>query len=147
MHTGLACPPSGLTSLCSVCWSHIHCPATNLWRVAQFLTWCAFSKMVTNLSNKILLCQNWDHCMLQSPAQPGTPNHILLPPAVSIAPAMPMAVEIPTTLTAQIGSLIDDLIWIFLNTPVNLEREPHSVPLAIHANSLPHMVEAEPVRC
>jgi hypothetical protein len=56
---------------------------------------------------------------------------------------MPMAVHVPTTITAQTDSFIDDLICVFLDTHQNRAREPHAVPLAIHITSRPHMGEAE----
>jgi hypothetical protein len=61
-------------------------------------TWCAFSEMVTNLSNKIALCKEWDHMKLQSPAQLITPTPIMLPDSVPIVQAKPTAVGIPTTI-------------------------------------------------
>jgi hypothetical protein len=109
-------------------------------------TWCAFSEMVTDLSKEISLCTEWDHTTLRSPAQPTTPTPILLPKTTPMAKAMPMAVQIPTTVTARTDSFIDDLIRIFLDTPTNRAREPHAVPLAIHVTSRPHMSEAEPVK-
>jgi hypothetical protein len=109
-------------------------------------TWCAFSEMVTDLSNEIPLCGDWDHATLRSPAQPDTPEPILLPAATPIAKAMPMAVHIPTTVTACTDSFIDDLIRVFLDTPENRAREPHAVPLAIHVTSRPHMGDSEPIR-
>jgi hypothetical protein len=109
-------------------------------------TWCSFSEMVTDLSNEISLCEQWDHKKTRSPAQPTTPAPIVLPEAITFAPAMPLAVSIPTTVTARTDSFIDDLIRVFLDTPLNREREPHTVPLAIHVTSRPHMGEAEPVK-
>jgi hypothetical protein len=109
-------------------------------------TWCAFSEMVTDLSNEIALCKEWDHTTLRSPAQPKTPTPIVFPDDIPFAPAMPMAVHVPTTVTARTDSFIDDLIRVFLDTPENREREPHAVPLAIHVTSRPHMGPAEPVK-
>jgi hypothetical protein len=109
-------------------------------------TWCAFSEMVTDLSNEIPLCKEWDHESLRSPAQPETPSPILLPDDIPIAQAMPMAVGIPTKVTARSDSFIDDLIRVFLDTPLNRAREPHAVPLAIHVTSRPHAGDAEPVK-
>ncbi len=63
-------------------------------------TWCAFSEMVTDLSNEIPLCEEWDHRNFRSPDQPETPDPILLPPEIPVARAMPLAVQIPTTVTA-----------------------------------------------
>jgi hypothetical protein len=108
-------------------------------------TWCAFSEMVTDLSNEIALCENWNHRKLRSPAQPETPSPVLMPDGIPIAQAMPLAVEIPTTVTARTDSFIDDLIRVFLDTPLNREKEPHAVPLAIHVTSRPHMGADEPV--
>ncbi len=45
--------------------------------------------MVTDLSNEIPLCNKWDHCKLQSPDQPETPDPILLSAEIPIAQAMP----------------------------------------------------------
>jgi hypothetical protein len=59
---------------------------------------------------------------------------------------MPMAVEIPTTVTVRTDSFIDDLIRVFLDTPLNREREPHAVPLAIHFTSRPHLGVDEPIQ-
>jgi hypothetical protein len=109
-------------------------------------TWCAFSEMVTDLSNEIPLCTEWDHTKLRSPAQPETPAPVLLPDNVPIARAMPMAVTVPTTVTARTDSFIDDLIRVFLDTPLNRAREPHAVPLAIHVTSRPHMGDAGPIK-
>jgi hypothetical protein len=109
-------------------------------------TWCSFSEMVTDLSNEIPLCQEWDHESLRSPAQPKTPSPVLLPDEVPVAKAMPMAVCIPTKVTARSDSFIDDLIRVFLDTPLNREREPHAVPLAIHVTSRPHAGDAEPIK-
>jgi hypothetical protein len=109
-------------------------------------TWCSFSEMVTDLSNEIPLCAEWDHNSLRSPAQPETPRPTLLPDDVPIAKAMPMAVHVPTTVTARSDSFIDDLIRVFLDTPRNREREPHAVPLAIHVTSRPHAGDSEPVK-
>ena len=109
-------------------------------------TWCAFSEMVTDFSNEIPLCGEWDHDSLRSPDQPETPEPTLLPDDLPIAKAMPMAVAIPTKVTARSDSFIDDLIRVFLDTPWNRAREPHAVPLAIHVTSRPHSGKDEPVK-
>jgi hypothetical protein len=84
--------------------------------------------------------------MLRSPTQPETPDPILLLAGTPLAQAMPMADQIPTTVTVHTNSFIDDLIWVFLDRPDNRVREPHTVPLAIHVTSQPHMGEAKPVQ-
>jgi hypothetical protein len=101
---------------------------------------------VTDLSNEIPLCDEWDHRKLRSPDQPETPDPILLPAEIPIAQAMPLVVQIPTTVNARTDSFINDLIRGFLDTPENRAREPHAVPLAIHVTSRPHMGDTEPVR-
>ena len=109
-------------------------------------TWCSFSEMVTDLSNEIPLCKDWDHDALRSPDQPDTPSPSCLPDEVPLAKAMPMAVHVPTTVTARSDSFIDDLIRVFLDTPWNRAREPHAVPLAIHVTSRPHAGPDEPIK-
>jgi hypothetical protein len=108
-------------------------------------TWCAFSEMVTDLSNEIPLCHDWDPKTLRSPAQPITPTPVELPADEPMLLAQPMAVVVPTTVTGRTDSFIDDLIRVFLDTPTNREREPHAVPLAIHVTSRPHLGIHEPV--
>jgi hypothetical protein len=108
-------------------------------------TWCAFSEMVTDLSNEIALCKEWDHTTTRSPAQPSTPIPVELPDCVPFAEARSMAVSVPTSVMARTDSFIDDLIRVFLDTPLNREREPHVVPLAIHVTSRPHAGDDEPV--
>jgi hypothetical protein len=103
--------------------------------------------MVTDLSNKIPLCDDWDPDDLKSPAQPITPTSIDLPQSKPIAPARPMAVDVPTTVTRWTDSFINDLIWVFLDTPKKRRKELHPVPLAIHATTGgPHMGADELVR-
>ena len=69
-----------------------------------------------------------------------------MPDGVARAQAMPLAVAIPTTLTAS-DSFIEDLIWVFLDTPLSREQKPHAAPLEIHLTSRPRMGTAEPVNC
>jgi hypothetical protein len=109
-------------------------------------TWCSFSEMVTDLSNEIPLCQEWDHDELRNPDQPDTPTPSLLPEEEKLERAMPMAVHVPTNVTARSDSFIDDLIRVFLDTPLNRARQPHAVPLAIHVTSRPHAGNAEPIK-
>jgi hypothetical protein len=101
--------------------------------------------MVTDLSNDLAPCKEWDHTRLRSPAQPETPTPVELPKEVPIAQAMSLAVSIPTTVTARTDGCIDDLIRVFLDTATNREREPHAVPLAIHVTSRPHAGDSEPL--
>jgi hypothetical protein len=67
----------------------------------------------------------------------------MLPSDVLIAKARPITFHIPTTVMARTDSFNNDLLQIFLNTPLNCAREPHAVPLAIHVTSRPHMGKAE----
>jgi hypothetical protein len=111
-------------------------------------TGCAFSEMVTDLSNEIPLCDDWDPSILRSPAQqPITPTPLELPQSGPIAHAKPMAVIIRTDVTGKTDSFIGNLIRVFLDTPKNRKRELHAVPLAIHVTTRPHMGPAEPVPC
>jgi hypothetical protein len=71
----------------------------------------------------------------------------MLPPEAPMAMAKPIAFHILTTVTAQTDSFKDDLIRVFLDTPLSRAHEPHAVPLAIHVMSQPHMGTAGPVQC
>jgi hypothetical protein len=57
----------------------------------------------------------------------------------------PMAVVVPTSVTGRNDSFIDDLLRVFLDTPTNREKEHHSVPLAIHVTSCPHLGPNKPI--
>jgi hypothetical protein len=108
-------------------------------------TWCCFSEMVTDLSNEIPLCRDWDPTVVFNPEQPDTPMPDEEPGDDPLAPAQPLAVHIPTEITARTDCFIDDLIRAFLDTPDNRRREPHAVPLAIHITTRPHAGDQEPV--
>jgi hypothetical protein len=109
-------------------------------------TWCAFSEMVTDLSNELMLCREWEPSILHSPAQQSTPTPRPLQEEVAFAMAQPMAVGIPVTATSRTDSFIDDLILVFLDTQENYRRCPHAVPLAIHVTSRPHAGDDEPIK-
>jgi hypothetical protein len=57
-------------------------------------TWCAFSEMVSDLSNEIPLCSDWDHASLHSPDQPTAPKLKPYPFDTPLAKARPMAVGV-----------------------------------------------------
>jgi hypothetical protein len=108
-------------------------------------TWCLFSELVTNLANEISLYVEWDSETLQSPAQPEMPEPSTEPDNVPIAPARPLAVQIPVGSTARTDGFINDLITVALDTEQNNAREAHTVPLAIHVTSRPHAGVNEPI--
>jgi hypothetical protein len=107
-------------------------------------TWCMFSELVTDLSNEIGQCDDWDPDEIRSPAQPQTPEPRRLPADVPIVQARRMAVSIPPTKAGgRVDGFIDDLINVFLDTPGNCRRQPHVVPLAMHLTSRPHAGDNE----
>jgi hypothetical protein len=108
-------------------------------------TWCSFSEMVTDLSNEIPLCEDWDPSTLHSPDQPKTPTPETLDDSAPFALGRPLAVSVPTDVTGRTDSFIDDLIRVFLDTPENREKQPHAVPLAIFVANRPNAGDDEPV--
>jgi hypothetical protein len=106
--------------------------------------WCAFSEMVTDLSNKIALCDDFDPAKLASPDRTN-PTFRELPDGLPIAEAREMAVPIPTTLNARFDCFIDDIIQVFLDIPKNRRRQPAIAPLAVFATLRPHAGDDEPV--
>jgi hypothetical protein len=108
-------------------------------------TWCSFSEMVTDLSNEIPLCEDWDPSKLHSPGQPETPTPKTLDDSVPFALGRPLAVNVPTGVTGRTDSFIDDLIRVFLDTPDNRAKQPHAVPLAIFVANRPNAGDDEPV--
>ena len=107
-------------------------------------TWCAFSEMVTDLSNELSL-SSWEPGDFKSPDQPSTPAPKLEPATVAFVSAKETAVGIPIWHTARSDDFIDDIIRVFLDTARNREREPHVVPLSVFVTSRPHGGYAEPV--
>jgi hypothetical protein len=108
-------------------------------------TWCLFSEIVTDLANEISRCEDWDPEKLRSPAQTETPSPVRIDVEVPLAGGKPMAVEVPITNQERVGRVdgfIDDLINVFVDSPVNCGRQPHVVPLAMHITSRPTPVMA-----
>jgi hypothetical protein len=101
--------------------------------------------MVTDLSNEIPLCNDWDSTTLRSPGQPTTPVPNVLDNSVPFTRGQSLAVAIPTTVIARTDSFIDNLIRVFLDTMENRETQPHAVSLAIFVANRPHAGDAEPV--
>ena len=56
-----------------------------------------------------------------------------------------MAVIIPALEAAKVDVFIDDLIDTFPDSPENLARKPHAVPLAMHVTSRPHAGDIESI--
>ena len=110
---------------------------------------CAFSETLTDFANE-LSCSSFDPRSLHSPTTEETtitkPRENFYGRDEPFATAIAPAVEVPTTLTSRKDCFIDDIISVFLETEVNLAREPHAVPLAVHALSRPHRGDGvEPV--
>lgn len=107
--------------------------------------WCAFSEMVTDLSNEIIMDKSWDPTYLHSPAQPSLPSPILFQQEGKLTQVQQAAVLVPISTTSRTDVFIDDLINTMLDTEENRKRVPHAVPLAIHVTSRPHAGEKEPI--
>ena len=102
-------------------------------------TWCMVSELVTDLANEIGHCEDWDPTTLHNPVQAVAPDPIYWPdPSEPCAPALPMAVGVPPVQRGKVDGFIDDLIQVFWDTPSNVERLPHVVPLAMFVTSRPH---------
>ena len=108
-------------------------------------TWCNFSEMVADLANEMSMCQDWDPSQLRSPDQPVTPEPKRMDSTVPHAPAREMAVSVPPLEAGKVDVFIDDLIDVFPDSPENLARKPHAVPLAMHVTSRPHAGKLEPI--
>jgi hypothetical protein len=108
-------------------------------------TWCNFSEMVADLANEISMCRDWDPSQLRSPDQPVTPEPKRLDPSIPHAPAREMAVVVPPLEAGKVDVFIDDLIDTYPDSPENLARKPHVVPLAMHVTSRPHAGDDEPI--
>jgi hypothetical protein len=108
-------------------------------------TWCDYSEMVADLATEISMCPDWDPGKLRSPSQPDTPLPKRLEASIPYATASEMAVFIPPLESGKVDVFIDDLIDTFPDSPENLARKPHVVPLAMHVTSRPHAGAREPI--
>ena len=107
-------------------------------------TWCMISELVTDLTNEISQCEDWDPTHLRSPVKPTAPEPVYVAEAEApLAPALPMAVEIPPIEQEKVDGFVDDLFYVFWDTPSNRERLPHAVPPAMHVTSRPHAGDAD----
>lgn len=107
-------------------------------------TWCAYSEMLTDLSNEIGLT-DWCPSEAKNPVIPETPVPQVFDDTIPIAQARPMAVEVPISVLARSDDFIDDIVRIFLDTIANRRREPHVVPLCVYVSNRPHGGDAEPI--
>ena len=109
-------------------------------------SWCCFSEMVTDLSNELPRCKNWDPTILHSPIQPTVP-----PPVYKtdddepIGQARALSVHIPTSDLGRADCFIDDIIKVMLDRPDNILRHATATPLAVFACARPHAGEQEPI--
>jgi hypothetical protein len=101
--------------------------------------------MVTDLSNDIYADPDWDPSVLHSPQCPKIPPTRRLPASIAVEPTREMAFSIPVMMTNRTDAFIDDLVNVAFDTPSDLDRGGHAVPLAIHVTSRPHAGEAEPI--
>jgi hypothetical protein len=102
--------------------------------------------MVTDLSNEIPLCHDWDPTSLHSPDQLVAPElEEYSKPDRLFGQARELAVYIPTRMDALMNSFIDNLIRVFLDTLTSRACQPHAVPLAVSLANRPHGGDGEPI--
>ena len=108
-------------------------------------SWCSVSEMITDLSNELPLIPKWNPDKLFSPAQVQVPAPRYLDDSIPLAPARPLAVDIPTTARGRGDCFVDDIIKVYLDDPVQIQRHAASAPLAIHIAMRPNAGTSEPV--
>ena len=95
-------------------------------------SWCCFSEMVTDLSNKLAQMRDWDPDVLHSPVQPSIPIPVYKDNDIPIAQGRPLAMEILTTGQGRGDCFVDDIVKIFLAFPNVIKRHAASCPLAAY---------------
>ena len=102
--------------------------------------------MVTDLSNEIPRCENWDPTTLHSPIQPKVPSPVYkTDDNEPIGQARTLAVNIPTDDMGRADCFIDDIIKVMLDRPDNIIRHATATPLAVFACARPHAGNGEPI--
>ena len=72
--------------------------------------WCGYSEMVTDLSNELPLCGDWDPSHLRSPLDNSEVEYKTLPDDIQMAEAKDLSVHIPTAITNRADCFIG-LVW------------------------------------
>ncbi|OEU12035.1 hypothetical protein FRACYDRAFT_245162 [Fragilariopsis cylindrus CCMP1102] len=108
-------------------------------------SWCSVSEMITDLSNELPLIPKWNPDKLFSPAQVQVPAPRYLDDSIPLALARPLVVDIPTTARGRGDCFVDDIIKVYLDDPVQIQRHAASAPLAIHIAMRPNAGTSEPV--
>ena len=99
--------------------------------------WTSVSEMFTDLSNELVIIDEWDSDLLYHPIQPQVPSSIYLDDDIPLAPGRPMAVDIPTTAMGRGDCFIDDIIKGFLDFPCNIKRHASSALLSVFLSMRP----------
>ena len=94
--------------------------------------WCPMAEIITDLSNDILTCDDWNIDSLHSPHMPKIPEPTILDSSIPFQPALQADVNVPPTSTGKVDGYIDDIIPVALYTPNNAKRAANVVPLAMH---------------
>jgi len=101
---------------------------------------CAFLEMLTDLSND-LSQSSYDPEKFTSPTT--LQEHLVEKEAhnedTPYREGLETAVEIPLEQDKRKDCFIDDIVSVFLATEENMRREGHTVPVAVHAMSRPHL--------
>ena len=108
--------------------------------------WTTVSEMVTDLSNEILVDENWDPKKVYPPFRTEVPTPKRNGRGTTIAPARTMAYEIPTTVPSRTDDFVDDLINVCIDDEKWLERGGLCAPLAVNVTCRPHEGEREPIK-
>ena len=106
--------------------------------------WCSISEITTDLANDLLLCETWHPDDIRSPVQHLIPTEERLPLHTPFAAALSLALEPPAHPEGKSDCFVDDVITVFLDSPVNCKRAPAAVPLAIHIVNRP-LADDEPI--
>lgn len=108
--------------------------------------WTKISKMVTDLSNKLLVDKNWDPKEVFPPFRMEAPEPKQNGRGLTFAPARTMAYKISMTIPSRMDDFVDNLINGCVDDKKWLERGGISAPLAVHVTSQPHKADEEPVK-
>jgi hypothetical protein len=102
-------------------------------------TWCCVSEMLTDVTNEIPLCPDWQ------PANDPLQTFDTLADDAPFGTACPMAYKIPTTLTSRSDCFVDDVIQIFLDTLENCCQLLSLIQFVANIFFCPHAGADEPI--
>ena len=81
--------------------------------------WCPVTEAITEITNDILSCKDWDQFEVHSPLTDKSPQVKYLPDSVPFVKSLPPDVNVPPIKHGKVDGYIEDLISVVLDVDSN----------------------------